>query len=62
MTTNSRISRKTFGGSLARVALLAAATGFGIASVQAQGSQQNPPQAEQGGYTCGSKARAPATS
>jgi hypothetical protein len=54
--------RKTVGRSLASITLLAAATGLFIASAQAQGTQQNPPQNEQGGYTCSSKARAPATS
>ena len=54
--------RKTVGRSFARFALLAAATGLSIASAQAQGAQQSPPQSEQSGYTCSSKARAPATS
>jgi hypothetical protein len=54
--------RKTVGRSLASISLLAAATGLFIVSAHAQGTQQNPPQNEQGGYTCSSKARAPATS
>ena len=54
--------RKTVGRSLASITLLAAATGLFIASAQAQGTQQNPPKNEQGGYTSSSKARAPATS
>ena len=54
--------RKTVGRSLASITLLAAATALFMASAQAQGTQQSPPQTEQGGYTCSSKARAPATS
>jgi hypothetical protein len=44
-----------------RLALIAAAASLTFTAAVAQTSQQ-PPQSEQSGYACGSKARAPATS
>ncbi|MGL4975844.1 MAG: hypothetical protein ACRC56_11150 [Bosea sp. (in: a-proteobacteria)] len=43
-----------------RLALIAAATAMTMTAAMAQTAQ--PPQSEQSGYTCSSKARAPATS
>jgi hypothetical protein len=45
-----------------RIAVLAVATLALAGAAVAQSTQQTPPQTGQGGYTCSSKARAPATS